>query len=373
MEPVEGLATYEGTARFATRLGARKDFYALSQGLFFSSLGLGTFRKEPYREENYLRSYEDAIQEALNQGCNHFDTAINYRYQESEKELGRALKKAFQEGRIKRDEVIIATKGGFLPLEFPFPDNPYEWIQKNIIDSKLATKEEVVVDQHCLSVPFLEWSLNKSLENLNLKSVDIFYIHNPETQLGYVSKWEVYQRLHRCFQWCESKIKEGKIGSYGIATWNGFSYMPEHVEHLNLASLVRIAREVGGKNHGFKFVQFPYNLGKTSAYTVLSQTLDSGEVLSPFGAAKALGIEIILSSSLLQMNLFKRPFSDRAAALLGGNSDVQSALQFARSAEGATCALFGSQDPLHVKHNFELKTQPRVPKKYYQLLYRMSA
>jgi hypothetical protein len=149
--------------------------------------------------------------------------------------------------------------------------------------------------------------------------------------------------------------------------------MPEHVEHLNLASLVRIAREVGGKNHGFKFVQFPYNLGKTSAYTVLSQTLDSGEVLSPFGAAKALGIEIILSSSLLQMNLFKRPFSDRAAALLGGNSDVQSALQFARSAEGATCALFGSQDPLHVKHNFELKTQPRVPKKYYQLLYRMSA
>jgi aryl-alcohol dehydrogenase-like predicted oxidoreductase len=373
MKPIKGMATYEGTARFATRLGGRKDFYALSQDLVFSSLGLGTFRKEPYREENYLRTYEEAIIEALNQGCNHFDTAINYRYQESEKELGRALKKAIDSGQIKRDEVIIATKGGFLPLEFPFPKDPYGWIRENIIESNLATKEEVIIDQHCLSVPYLEWSLEKSLENLGLESVDIFYIHNPETQLGYVSKWEVYQRMKHAFIWCEAKIKEGKIGAYGVATWNGFSYEPDHLEHLNLASLKRIASEISEEKSGFKFVQFPYNLGKTTAYTALTQALDSGEHLSALGAAKALGLEVILSSALLQMNLFKRPFSDQSVAILGGQSDIQAALQFARCAQGATSALFGSQDPLHVRHNFALKNQPRVPKKHYNLLYRMSA
>jgi len=373
MKPIKGMATYEGTARFATRLGKRKDFYALSHGLVFSSLGLGTFRKEPYREENYLRTYEEAIIEALSQGCNHFDTAINYRYQESEKELGRALKKAIESDKIKRDEVIIATKGGFLPLEFPFPKDPYGWIKETIIESNLASSEEIIIDQHCLNVPYLEWSLEKSLANLGLESVDIFYIHNPETQLGYVSKWEVYQRIKQAFIWCEEKIKEGKISTYGVATWNGFSYEPDHLEHLNLTSLVRIASEVGGEKHGFKFVQFPYNLGKTSAYTTLSQTLESGETLSPLGAAKALGLEVILSSALLQMNLFKRPFSEQTMAVLGGQSDIQAALQFARCAQGATCALFGSQDPLHVKHNFSIKTQPRIPNKHYNLLYRMSA
>ena len=373
MDLIKGLATYEGTARFATRLGARKDFYALSHGLVFSSLGLGTFRKEPYREENYLRTYEEAITEALNQGCNHFDTAINYRYQESEKELGRALKKAINSGKIKRDEVIIATKGGFLPLEFPFPKDPYQWINETVLEPNLATKEEIIIDQHCLSVPYLEWSLERSLANLGLESVDIFYIHNPETQLGYVSRWEVYQRMKRAFAWCETKIKEGKIASYGVATWNGFSYEPDHLEYLKLSSLVHIASEVGGKKHGFKFVQFPYNLGKTSAYTALTQALESGEVLSPLGAAKALGLEVILSSALLQMNLFKRPFSDQAVAVLGGQSDIQAALQFARCAKGATCALFGSQDPLHVKHNFSIKKEPRILNHRYNLLYRMSA
>ena len=174
---MQGLATYEGTARFASRKGVRADFYALSQGLVFSSLGLGTFRKEPYREENYLRTYEDAIAEALNQGCNHFDTAINYRYQESEKELGRALAKAFSEGVVARDEVIVATKAGFLPLEFPFPKDPYRWIQTQVVEKNRAKKEEIIIDQHCLSVPYLEWSLEQSLQNLKLESVDICLLY----------------------------------------------------------------------------------------------------------------------------------------------------------------------------------------------------
>ena len=370
---MHGLATYEGTARFASRMGVRADFYGLSQGLVFSSLGLGTFRKEPYREENYLRTYEGAIAEALSQGCNHFDTAINYRYQESEKELGRALEKAFAKGVVARDEVIVATKAGFLPLEFPFPKDPYRWIEAEIVEKKRAKKEEIIIDQHCLSVPYLEWSLEQSLQNLKLESVDIFYIHNPETQLGYVSKWELHQRMRHAFAWCEAKKKEGKIGAYGVATWNGFSYEPSHVEHLCLATLVRTAREVGGEAHGFKFVQFPYNLGKTSGYTVPTQVLEDGRMLPAFGAAKALGLEVIFSSALLQMHLFKGAFSEKTVAVLGGESDIQAALQFARCANGVTCALFGSQDPLHVKHNFGLNTQARVPQKHYNLLYRMSA
>jgi hypothetical protein len=46
----------------------------------------------------------------------------------------------FTSGEIKREEVIIASKGGFIPLDFPFPDNPYGWIQENIIKKGLAKK-----------------------------------------------------------------------------------------------------------------------------------------------------------------------------------------------------------------------------------------
>lgn len=54
----------------------------------------------------------------------------------------------------------------------------------------------------------------------------------------------------------ESMIVEKKIKNYGMATWVCFRSKPEEVGlYLNLEKVVKAAESVGGKNHGFKFIQ----------------------------------------------------------------------------------------------------------------------
>ena len=51
----------------------------------------------------------------LSGGINHIDTAPNYRYMKSEKTVGKALTALERKYDIKRDQLIIASKGGYIP------------------------------------------------------------------------------------------------------------------------------------------------------------------------------------------------------------------------------------------------------------------
>jgi aryl-alcohol dehydrogenase-like predicted oxidoreductase len=358
------FATKEGTFAYLKQFPKyAKDFYRFNGDFFISSLGLGTFRKEPYREENYVVNYKDSVKMAVLNGINLIDTAINYRYQVSEEEIGEALGELFEEGRASREQLIITSKAGFLPLEFPFPENPYEWITNNVVESGLAIKEEIVIDQHCLSPKYLRWSVEKSLKNLNLKTLDIMFLHNPETQLGYVEYETLLERIEEAFKLFETMVEEGKIKAYGIATWNGFLYEEGHKEYLSLGDIVKIAQKVGGKDHNFKYVQSPFNLGKPEAYNFNNQKGPDGRYYTLMQAVQGYGLQLMASSSLLQLNLFKAKFSDKVGEALGTSdfNDVASALQFARSG-GAISALFGAVDPTHVEENLTLAFLPSATK-----------
>jgi len=346
-------ATKEGTFSYLKRFGNySKDFYRFNGELFFPSLGIGTYKPEPYKEDNYIINYSEAIKTALRNGIHLIDTAINYRYQMSEREIGEALAEMIDTGEIKREEVIIASKAGFIPLDFPFPDNPYGWIQEMIIAPGLATKEEIVIDQHCMSPAYLRWSCEQSLKNLGLKTIDILYLHNPETQLGYVEQDAFYKRIEEAFQLFEELRDEKKIGAYGIAAWNGFLYEEEHTEYISLAKIVEIARRVGGEDHGFKYLQSPFNMAKPHAYGYANQQCEDGMYYPLMHACARFGLTYMGSSPLLQKNLFKRPFAAKIGELMKTSelNDVASALQFARSA-GAISAIFGAVDPSHVSDN----------------------
>jgi len=358
------FATKEGTFAYLKKFPKyAKDFYRFNGDFFVSSLGLGTFRKEPYREENYVVNYKDSVKMAILNGINLIDTAINYRYQVSEEEIGEALKELFEEKKASREELVITSKAGFLPLEFPFPENPYVWIEENVIASGLAKKEEIVIDQHCLSPKYLRWSVEKSLENLGLDTLDIMFLHNPETQLGYVEYGELLQRIEAAFILFEELVKEGKIKSYGIATWNGFLYEDTHKEYISLSDVVSIAQKVGGEKHHFKYVQSPFNLGKPEAYNFNNQKGPDGRYYTLMQAVNGYGLQLMASSSLLQLNLFKGKFSKKIGDTLGTSdfNDVTSALQFARSG-GAVSALFGAVDPTHVEENLTLAYLPGATK-----------
>lgn len=354
------FATKEATFEYLKQFPKySKEFYKFNGDFFVSSLGLGTFRKEPYREENYVLNYKDSVKMAVLNGINLIDTAINYRYQVSEEEIGEALQELFSEKKATREQLVITSKAGFLPLEFPFPENPYEWINKNVVDSGLAAKEEIVIDQHCLSPKYLRWSVEKSLKNLQLDTLDIMFLHNPETQLGYVSYETLLSRIEKAFELFEELVAEGKIKQYGIATWNGFLYEDTHKEYISLGDVVAIAQKVAGREHHFKYVQSPFNLGKPEAYNFSNQKGPDGNYYTLMQAVSGFGLQLMASSSLLQMNLFKKKFSPAVKETLGTSdfNDVATALQFARSGN-VVSALFGAVDPQHIEDNLTLAYLP---------------
>lgn len=363
-------ATKEGTFDYLKQFPKySKDFYRFDGSVFVSSLGLGTFRKEPYREENYSVNYKDSVKTALANGVNLIDTAINYRYQTSEREIGEALQELMDEGKVKREQIVITSKAGFLPMDFPFPD-PYVWLREQVIEKGLATKEEIVVDQHCMTPAYLRWSVEQSLKNLQLNTLDILFLHNPETQLGYVDKTTVKMRIKEAFFLFEQLVKEGKIRTYGIASWNAFLYEEDHTEYLSLMDIVALAQEVAGEKHHFRYIQSPFNLAKTHAYSYANQKGPDGRYYTLMQAVQGFGLNLMVSSSLLQMNLFKGKFDQKMGETLGTSAltDISSALQFARSA-GAISALFGAVDPKHVQDNLLLAYLPRVhPQKISSLL-----
>jgi aryl-alcohol dehydrogenase-like predicted oxidoreductase len=338
-----------------------KDFYRFDGDVFVSSIGLGTFRKEPYREENYVVNYKDSVKTAILNGINLVDTAINYRYQISEREIGEALSELFDEKKVSREQVVITSKAGFLPLDFPFPENPYKWIDENVISKGLATKEDIIVDQHCMTPKYLRWSVEQSLENLGLETLDILFLHNPEMQLGYIDYKELKKRVKKAFELFEKLVDEGKIRHYGIATWNGFLYDDTHTEYISLKDIVEIAQEVGGKDNHFKYVQAPYNIAKIGAYNYSNQKGPDGRYYTLMQAINGYGLKMMGSSSLLQANIFQKKFAPKVGELLGTSdfSDLLSALQFARSSH-VVSSLFGAVDPQHVEDNLVLAYLPNA-------------
>ena len=124
-------------------------------------------------------------------------------------------------------------------------------------------------------------------------------------------------------------------------------------EHVNLDDVVDAAREVGGEDHGFRFVQLPFNVAMNEALTAKNQRI-ADEPLTTFEAASRLGVGVFTSVPLSQARLLKHT---RVPELEG--SKALSLIQFARSAHPAVVApLIGQKNPEHVKENLRIATIP---------------
>src|SRR5688572_11844102 len=129
--PTHGIhrATQAGTRRYRDRFSAwfAEDFYRpLAGSLTVSSLGIGTYLG--VCDDSDDARYCAAIRSAFGQGLNVIDSAINYRCQRSERAAGIALREAIAASEISRDEVIVCTKGGYVPLEGSPPSTREEYL-----------------------------------------------------------------------------------------------------------------------------------------------------------------------------------------------------------------------------------------------------
>ncbi len=363
-------ATTEGTTRYRNRLHGQlaENHFRQEQNLWLSSIGLGSYLGNA--DERTDEGYQLAVKRAAALGCNVFDSAANYRFQRSERSFGQAFSELFAEGKFARDEFVVTTKGGFIPFEGAMPRGRQEmmaYLEETFVKPGVCRLEDFVQGSHCMTPAYLAHQLDQSLRNLRLNSVDVYYLHNPETQLAEVSVDEFYRRLATAFEFLESAVAAGKIAMYGTATWNGYRVSPNSREFLSLERIVQTARQVGGDQHHFKVVQLPVNLAMTEAFTNTNQTVN-GKKATLLEAAAQFGVTVMASGSILQSKLAAGlpPIVDEAFP--GLRTDAQRALQFVRSTPGVTTALVGMSRTAHVEQNLELAgTSPATTESYLKL------
>jgi aryl-alcohol dehydrogenase-like predicted oxidoreductase len=312
-----GRASSTGTRRFHDRhRAAVVDDHARMLGdLVASSVGVGTYLGPATDEAD--AAYEAAIARALELGVNVIDAAINYRSQHSERAIGRAIAAACTRG-LARDELIVATKGGFIPRGLVPPADA-----------------DVVAGIHCIAPAWLEDQLARSLANLGLATIDVYYLHNPETQLDEIDEATFAARMRDAFTMLEAACGDGRIARYGAATWDGFRVAPGAPGHLDLFALERLARDVAGDAHHFRVIQLPLNRRMIEAAETPTQQRD-GRRMPLLEAARELDIYVMSSATLLQGKLAP----DAAAA--------RAAIDWARTRPGLGTALVGMGRPAHV-------------------------
>jgi aryl-alcohol dehydrogenase-like predicted oxidoreductase len=349
---LQGCASSEGTAQYRARFpNSAPHHFRIQQNVTLSSIGIGTYLGNP--DEATDKGYADSVVRSVQLGSNVIDSAANYRFQRSERSIGHALETLTRDRVFSRSELLICTKGGYLPFDGEQPRNVRDYIESTFVRPGIAAFDDFVGGVHCMTPAYLQNQLEQSLRNMGIDCVDVYYIHNPESQLGYVTETEFYYRLRLAFERLEQNRSQGRLRWYGVATWNGFRVNADARDYHSLSRMVETAQQAGGDGHGFRFVQLPFNLAMPETLTLLNQQVHD-EQLTMLEAAERLGVTVVASASMLQGRV-ARGLPETVRKPLGSlASDAQVAVQFVRSTPGITTALIGMSRVKHVEENLEL-------------------
>lgn len=333
--------------RFSDRFG--RTYFRRFDGLSVSSVGIGTYLGDP--TDDVDDRYREALVAAIEGGINVIDTAINYRHQRSERVVGDAVEAA----DVDRDAVCLATKGGFLPFDGDRPADPGTYLRETYLEPGLVEPDDLARGVHCLAPAYIDDQLDRSRSNLGVETVDVYYVHNPETQLAVRPRGAVCDRLEAAFRRLEERAAAGALRSYGVATWQAFRVPPGDDQYLSLPAVVERAEAaadaVGNDTSAFRAVQLPFNVRMADAFTEAAHDAGSGP-RSALAYAREAGLSVFTSASLAQGELVTPgAIPEAVAERLPGGTPAQRAINFARSAPGVTCALVGVSSPSHVEED----------------------
>lgn len=359
------LATPEATEAYADAHDAVDGFYRDADGRTVSSLGMGTYLGEI--TDQARQDYQDAVLTCLENGVNLLDTAINYRNQVSERDIGAVLDRYGD-----REEVVVVTKGGYLHGDGEV--DPMTHVEMDYLDEGVIDRDDLVGGSHCMTTEYLEHELSKSLENLGLDAVDYYLVHNPETQLSSgVDPGEFRDRLRAAFELLEREVDAGRIGAYGVATWEGFRLPQNSAAHLPLEQVLELAADAAEAVHGdrdahrFEAIQLPLNLALTEAAVKPTQSWKGSDV-PILGAAADAGLTVLTSATLMQGRILGH-IKEEVKKVLDSTEDVEACIEFSRSSEGVTTALVGMGTPDHAESNAKrMRAKEPVPDRVRALL-----
>eukprot|EP01025_Chloroclados_australasicus_P034166 TRINITY_DN3499_c0_g1_i3.p1 TRINITY_DN3499_c0_g1~~TRINITY_DN3499_c0_g1_i3.p1 ORF type:complete len:344 (+),score=27.12 TRINITY_DN3499_c0_g1_i3:638-1669(+) len=318
--------------------------------LTLSSIGVGTYLGNQDQETD--EHVTSAIIKAVSSGINVIDTASNYRNGRAEKSVGDALYSLLNDDSkygFTREMLFISTKAGFIADD----------LSKQLIKDGEIQKEDLVGGMNCIHPKCIRSSLERSLSAMRIKTVDLLYLHNAaEMQLPEIRKHAFMKKLKTAFLTLEELRKENKIRAYGLATWTCFRVPPQSNQHLSLQTVVDLAKEVGGVNHGFRYIQVPINIGMPEAWKERWQIMANQTYSNLLWVAAQNNVGVFTSGPLGEGSLIK---DQTIESKLSGFSQLRNVqgygaklLQLARSTPGIVSTLVGMKDGQHVTQNLQL-------------------
>ena len=363
---ITGYATPEGTKKFADRQQvASQQNYKNIHNLTLSNVGVGTYLGNPDTETDKL--VEEAIKKSVLGGINVIDTAINYRAQKAERSMRNAISQLINNNDISREEIFVSTKNGYVTNDGDIQEDLMQYVMREYGKTGIVNEGDISPGYHCMTLPYLNDQLERSLKNLGLECIDLMYLHNSVEGQTHLPRDQFLKNLKEVFDFYEKKRKDGKIRFYGMATWECFRTTPENPLFLELAEVMDLAIQAGGNEHGFRFIQLPFNLMLDQAYMIKNHGVD-GKTVSALEAAQKFNLGVFTSVPLMQGKLLTTNIIPEF-----GNSSVSvRLLQFVRSTPGITAPLIGHKSESHVKENMDImKIPPLSESEFDELLKKM--
>ena len=351
---IPGHASSEGTKKFAQNSGVNQVNFNEFQNLTLSNVGVGTYLGEP--DSITDEKVTNAVKQSIISGVNVIDSAINYRSQKAERSVGKAISELITDGKISRDQIFLSSKNGYVTNDADVQLGFWEYVKQEYAEKGIVGEGDITSGYHCMTTSYLSDQLDRSLKNLDVECIDLMYLHNAvEGQIKDVSREQFLENLKSVFELYEQKRDEGKIQFYGMATWECFRVASDNAQYLSLEETVKLAQKIGGDNHGFRFIQLPFNMYYDQALLAKNQTL-SNQSTSILEAAVNLGIGVFTSVPFMQGRLLAPgampEFSDLKPSLR--------ALQFIRSSPGVLAPLVGQKSIEHVSENLEIMKIPAL-------------
>ena len=370
---IKGSATVEGTVNYAKKHFNLVYQPLLPDGIRISGAGFGC-----YRVDVRVKEHDQALTKALLSGINLIDTSANYADGGSERVVGKVLRDLIGAGQIKREEIVIVSKVGYLQGE------NYSLSQERKKEGQ-PFKDLVLYDEgleHCIHPEFLAEQLTKSLERLGLETVDCYLLHNPEYYLNWAkqekvakaaARTEYLRRIRAAFLHLEEEVIAGRINYYGLSS-NTFPRPESHFDFTSLSDVWDIAQSISADHH-FRVIQFPLNLFETAGVTEINQP--EGKSIVEFAVDKGIGVltnrplNAIRKNNLIRLaeNVYQgegirqvNEFKNKVATLdkSWGNipSLSQLALRILRSTIGVKAVLMGMRREEYVADVLQELKQP---------------
>ncbi len=273
---IQGHATPNGTIAFSKKAETDHFSYSPSSDLTISQVGFGC-----YRISTGIDAHVESLQFALTHGINLIDTSSNYTDGNSEKLIGDLISRLCDENLLQRNEIVVVSKVGYLQGQ------NYEMARQRRRQGQPfpnLVKYSQGLD-HCIHPEFIVDQLNRSLNRLQMETIDVYLLHNPEYYLSWAkvanipieqAQNEYNKRIKLAFEYMETAVSDGKIQWYGISS-NTFPNSSDEYAFTSLAKVLEIAESISPDHH-FKFIQLPLNLFETGGLTELNMPDKSSTV-----------------------------------------------------------------------------------------------